>query len=81
MTLHEDNQGTLAIANDRRFSERTKHVNVRYFFIQDEIANGNFKVIYCPTADMLADIFTKALARVPFEKLRDLLGLKENKPQ
>ena len=30
---------------------------------------------------MIADIFTKALTRVAFEKLRDLLGLKEIKTQ
>ena len=32
-------------------------------------------MIYCPNGDMIADIMTKGLAKLPFEKLRDLLGV------
>ena len=32
-------------------------------------------MIYCLTRDMIADIMTKGLAKLPFEKLRDLLGV------
>jgi hypothetical protein len=77
MALKEDNQGALALVRDHRFSERCKHMAIRYFFAREQIEQGNFTVDYCPTADMLADIFTKALPRVVFQRLRDLLGMKD----
>ena len=33
-------------------------------------------MIYCPTEDMIADIMTKGLAKLTFEKLRDLLAVR-----
>ena len=76
ITLYEDNQAAIALVNDHRFSERTKHVAIRYFFIRELISDGQFSVQYCPTENMIADIFTKALHRQAFEKLRDLFGLR-----
>ena len=77
MTLFEDNQGAIALAHDRRFSERSKHIDIKHFFIQEQIAIGNFLVEYCQTGNMLADIFTKGLPRILFQRLRALLGLQE----
>ena len=61
-------------------SKRTKHVNIRYFFMKDRIANGEFKVEYCPTDQMLADYFTKPLQGSKFVMFRDMvLGITEIK--
>ena len=51
----------------------TKHINIRYFFCTDRIKNGEVSVQYCPTLDMIADYFTKALQGSLFRKLRDLI--------
>jgi hypothetical protein len=40
-------------------SKRMRHI--RYFSVADHIANGEVKVEYCPTGNMLADFFTKPL--------------------
>ena len=42
-------------------SKRTKHINVRYFFIKDRIDNGEIQVKWCPTDEMTADFFSKPL--------------------
>ena len=49
----------------------SRHINIRYFFVQDRIGSGEIKVEYCPTAEMLADYFTKPLQGVLFRKFRD----------
>ena len=36
---------------------------------------GTISLTYCPTSDMLADIFTKPLVKGQFEKLRGNLPL------
>jgi len=35
--------------------------------------NGNLKVIYCPTEEMLADFFTKPLQGALFREFRDVV--------
>lgn len=72
--LHDDNQGAIALTRTGAYHARTKHIDIRYHFIRDVVARGDAKIKYCPTEDMVADIFTKALPRQQFEKLRKLLG-------
>eukprot|EP00873_Tetraselmis_striata_P040637 jgi/Tetstr1/460901/TSEL_006057.t1 len=49
---------------------RTKHMDIRLHFVRDAQRSKKMKVYYVPTADMLADTFTKPLAsRQQFEAL------------
>jgi hypothetical protein len=54
-------------------SKRTKHINVRYFFITDRISKGEVRVEWCPTKDMVADFMMKPLQGSVFRKFRDLI--------
>jgi hypothetical protein len=49
---------------------------VRYHRVRDEVERGAIIPEYVPTADNIADMFTKVLAKAPFTKLRALAGLK-----
>jgi hypothetical protein len=51
-------------------SKRKKHINIRYFFIKDRVANNELMIKHCPTAEMLADHFTKPLQGASFRKFR-----------
>jgi len=75
--INEDNQAARQLVQDQRFSERTKHVALRHFFVREEVGmcKGTITVPYCPTNLMVADLLTKALQRVTFERLRAMLGL------
>jgi len=63
MTIYQDNKSTFMLAeNGKQSSSRcTRHLIVCYFFVTDMIKNGEVKVAFCPTHDMLADFFTKPL--------------------
>ena len=54
-------------------SKRTKHINIRYYFITDRISKGEVRVEWCPTGDMVADFMTKPLQGSTFKKFRDLI--------
>ena len=54
-------------------SRRTKHINVRYFFITDRIAKGEVRVEWCPTKQMIADFMTKPLQGSAFRNYRNLI--------
>jgi hypothetical protein len=71
--LYQDNQSAMLLEKNgkRSSSKRTRHINIRYFFITDCIEKGEVKVEYCPTEDMLADIFTKPLQGNAFYKFRN----------
>ena len=72
----EDNQSVLAMIEKRRYvNARTRHINIRYFFIVDRIKSGELKMVYVPTDMMLADFMTKPLTGKQFSLLQGrLLG-------
>ena len=58
-TVGIDNQGAMKLAQNPVFHERSKHIDIRYHFIRDEISSGHIKLVYVPTHENYADIFTK----------------------
>jgi hypothetical protein len=75
--LHEDNQGALAIATDdsRSRSERTKHIDIKYFRVQEEVQEGHIEIDYCTTNAMVADMFTKPQEKLIFTRNKTLLKM------
>jgi hypothetical protein len=68
---HKDQSCILLAKNGRQsISKRTKHINLRYFFVKDKVDSGDMVIHYCPTEDMYADFFTKALQGNSFLKHR-----------
>jgi hypothetical protein len=71
-TLYQDNQSAMLLERNGKSSSgrRTRHIEIRYFFVTDRIKNGELRVEYCPTGDMIADFFTKPLQGSLFRKMR-----------
>ena len=59
--LHQDNQSSILLENNARASrgKRTRHMNIKYFFVSDCVKCGHIVIRYCPTNDMIGDFFTK----------------------
>jgi hypothetical protein len=53
---------------------KTKHIEVRYHFLRDNVEKGKIALIHVPTHDQLADISTKPLDQETFTRLREKLG-------
>ncbi|GKA70237.1 retrovirus-related pol polyprotein from transposon TNT 1-94 [Tanacetum coccineum] len=60
---------------------RSKHIDVRYHFIKEQVENGVVELYFVRTKYQLADIFTKALSRERFEFLINKLGMKSMSPE
>ena len=73
--LFQDNKSTILLQRNgkRSSSKRTRALNIRYFFLTDQIEKGNLTVDYCPTTEMIGDFFTKPLQGAQFEKFRKLI--------
>ena len=74
--LHCNNQAALKLATDDNYHARTKHIDLRFHFVHQIIANGALKLLYCPTEDMVADILTKALPKWKVVALVNTLSLR-----
>jgi hypothetical protein len=73
--VYQDNQSSILLEKHGRASssKRTRHINIRYFFVKDRIASGEVTVEYCPTGEMVADFFTKPLQGILFKKFRNFI--------
>ena len=68
-SLRGDNNGSIAIAENKRNHNRVKHINVRHHFICSVVEEGKIQVDYIPSSENLADMFTKPLPRPQHHKL------------
>jgi len=51
----------------------SRHINIRYFFIKDQVDQKKLEIVHCPTEEMLADYFTKPLQGKLFHRFRDVI--------
>jgi len=72
-----DNEAANGLANNVSYSAGSKHIDIRYHFIRNNIKRGDIKVIYVPSKSNLTDLLTKPLPPVDFTRLRLLLGLRD----
>ncbi len=56
---YEDSDKCISLAKNAMTNSKSKHINIRYHYIRDLVKQGSISIIWCPTADMLADILTK----------------------
>jgi hypothetical protein len=71
-----DNQSAIALNRNPVFYDRSKHIVVRYHFIWECVDEGRIVPSYTEMKQPLADVLTKALGRVRFQKLRDKISVK-----
>ncbi|GJV50194.1 hypothetical protein Tco_1440406 [Tanacetum coccineum] len=64
-----DNTSAISIFNNPILHSKTKHIDIRYYFIRDYILKGDIKLHFVPTDLQLADIFTKPLVEPSFTRL------------
>ena len=62
------------------FHERSKHIEIKYYFIQDEVQKGEVKIDYIPTDEKTTNILTKPLSRIKFAYFREKMGVMEITP-
>ncbi|GJY01346.1 retrovirus-related pol polyprotein from transposon TNT 1-94 [Tanacetum coccineum] len=72
--------GSAQFLGDRLHS-RSKHIDVRYHIIKEQVENVVVELYFVRTEYQLANIFTKALARERFEFLLTKLGMKSMSPE
>ena len=73
--IFQDNTSTMKLQNNGKISsgKRTRHFDIKLFYITDLISRDEVTVIYCPTDDMIADYMSKPVMGTKFKVFRDLI--------
>ncbi|XP_074346779.1 secreted RxLR effector protein 161-like [Apium graveolens] len=75
ITLSIDNRSAIELMKNPVLHGRSKHIDVRFHFIQECIERGGLVVKHVATQEQRADILTKPLGKVKFEAMKKLIGV------
>jgi hypothetical protein len=73
--LYIDNNSALKLTRNPEFHSRSKHIDVKHYFIREKVDEGVINTQLVDTKDNLVDVFTKALPRSTHEDLANRLNL------
>ncbi|GJT84317.1 retrovirus-related pol polyprotein from transposon TNT 1-94 [Tanacetum coccineum] len=79
--LYCDNNSGIALCYNNVQHSRSKHIDVRYHFIKEQVENDVVELYFIRTKFQLADIFTKALRQERFEFILNKLEMKSMSPK
>lgn len=74
--IYVDNKSAIDLAKNPVFHRRSKHIDIRYHFIRECVERGEIVIKHISTEEQRADVLTKALSTVKFERMRALLGMR-----
>ncbi len=73
--LYQDNKSEMLLETNGQASssKRTRHIEIRYYYVAGQVAKGDLRVVWCPTNKIIADFLTKPLQGNAFVNFWDLL--------
>ena len=73
--IQVDSKSAIELENNPVNHERSKHIDVRFHFIRDHVKEGSVELLHVASQDQVADIFTKPLSKVLFDKYKKMIGM------
>lgn len=70
-----DNRSAITLTKNLVFHGRSKHIHTRFHFIRECVEKGLMEVEHVPGNEQKADMLTKALARIKYKEMRELIGV------
>nr|GEW81515.1 retrovirus-related Pol polyprotein from transposon TNT 1-94 [Tanacetum cinerariifolium] len=79
--MYCDNKSAIALCCNNVQHSQSKHIDIRFHFIKEQVENGVVVLYFVNTEFLLADIFTKALSREGIKFLIKKLGMQSFTPK
>ncbi len=70
-----DNQSAIKVIKNPVIAAKSKHIEIRYHAVREQVARGAVAMIDCRTEMMVADLLTKRLATEKFNQHRVNMGV------
>ena len=77
LKLFCDNSEAIAFSKNTRSICRSKHINVKFYFVKEKVAESLIDIEHMSIKGMLADPLTKGLPIVVFQEHVSRMGLLE----
>jgi len=61
ITLLEDNQSCIQYSKNNTDHDKTKHIDIKYHLVREQVQQGNISIAKIPTKKNVADLLTKPL--------------------
>ena len=65
--IYCDNQSFVKLSENPMFHDKSKNIEIKYYYIRDMVQRGAVKLQYVETNEHIDDVLTKPLARVNFK--------------
>ena len=76
MRVNYDSQAAIAYTKDPKYHGKPKHIDIKYNFVRDLVAQEEVNMKYISTHDMVTDPFTKLIPRDTFNRHVRSIGLR-----
>jgi len=73
--IKADNQGAIALAKEPRFHSRTKHIDIQWHFVREQVEKGAVEFVWILNNEMAADGLTKPLTNEKFTGFVQMIGM------
>ena len=72
--IYQDNMSTMSLKKNWKYSsvKRTRHINIRYFFIKERVNEEELIIDHCTNDEIWGDFFTKPLQVSKFRRFRSV---------
>ena len=75
ISIYVDNKSAISLAKNPVSHSQSKHINIKYHFLREQVNDKIVEFVHCKTEENLADIFTKPLKPEIFHKMKMKLGM------
>ena len=74
-TVYCDNQSAISLARNPVQHQRSKHIDIKYHLERSEVQKNVLHLMYLPTDQNLADMFTKPVSKAKLQQFIDAMRI------
>ena len=74
--MNVDNTFVISMVNETKFNSRSKHVEIKYHFIEEKAEKNDIEIFYMPSEELMVDALTKAFPAKVFARHVMCMGLR-----
>ncbi|KAF1324633.1 Integrase catalytic core protein, partial [Globisporangium splendens] len=75
LTIGVDNQSSYIMATDPTFSRKTRHIEMKWHYVREQVESGQVRLWKVKSAENPADLFTKPLQKAKLIKFTAIIGM------